>query len=299
MNLFADQAGILTWASGLSFAGAIVLLAGAVRSRMHPHLRRSLRALSDPSAPSFHGDLDRLFERIGRGRVGARVASRLEVSARFMRRMELAGSPWTLRGAAGRIVAAAAVGGLAVCLIGLLVPPLIALVPIGLALGARMPAILLARRARARQRRIEGQVPELVELLVAATESGLPPPTAFMRSAEALSPPLGEELSLAAAQIQLGAPWREALDAVVDRTDAPSLARLTRSLKRAHRLGASVRGSLLALVDELRTERRARAEEKARRAPVKMLFPLVFLILPAFILLTVGPVLLSTVRSLR
>jgi tight adherence protein C len=70
-------------------------------------------------------------------------------------------------------------------------------------------------------------------------------------------------------------------------------------MERSHRVGASVRGSLKALVDDLRAERRARAEERARRAPVKMLFPLVFLILPAFLLLTVGPVLLSTVRSLH
>jgi tight adherence protein C len=72
-----------------------------------------------------------------------------------------------------------------------------------------------------------------------------------------------------------------------------------RALTRAHRLGGSVHGSLRTIVAELRNDRRVRAEESARRAPVKMLFPLVFLILPAFLLLTVGPVLLSTVRSLH
>ena len=53
------------------------------------------------------------------------------------------------------------------------------------------------------------------------------------------------------------------------------------------------------MAEDLRADRRARAEEAARRAPVKMLFPLVFLVLPAFLLLTVGPVVLATVRSLR
>ena len=163
----------------------------------------------------------------------------------------------------------------------------------------RLPGFLLARRAHRRQARLEAQVPELVELLVAASESGLPPPAAFMRSAGMLAAPLGDELRRAAAEIELGAQWKLALDAIVARTEAPSLGRLARSLERSHRFGASMKGSLRALVDDLRAERRARAEEKARRAPVKMLFPLVFLILPAFLLLTVGPVLLSTIRSLR
>ena len=78
-----------------------------------------------------------------------------------------------------------------------------------------------------------------------------------------------------------------------------SLRRVLASLSRTQRLGASVTGALRTVADDLRGERRTLAEERARRAPVKMLFPLVFLILPAFLLLTVGPVVLATIRSLR
>jgi tight adherence protein C len=77
------------------------------------------------------------------------------------------------------------------------------------------------------------------------------------------------------------------------------MATLASALGRAHRLGTSPRAALRGIATELRAERRARAEELARRAPVKMLFPLVLLILPAFLLLTVGPVLLATIRSLH
>jgi tight adherence protein C len=197
-------------------------------------------------------------------------------------------------------VIAAGVGAVtAVAAAALLDPALLVLAPLGALVGSRVPGMRLARRARRRAARIDAQVPELVELLVAASESGLPPPAAFVRSADALLAPLGDELRDAAARIRLGEPWRESLDRVVQRTRSPGLAMLARSLERSHRLGASARGALHALVDELRAERRARAEERARRAPVKMLFPLVFLILPAFLLLTVGPVLLSTVRSLH
>ena len=73
---------------------------------------------------------------------------------------------------------------------------------------------------------------------------------------------------------------------------------MARALARAQRLGGSVQGSLRTIVAQLRSERRVRAEELARRAPVKMLFPLVFMVLPAFLLLTVVPVLVATVRSL-
>ncbi len=215
-------------------------------------------------------------------------------------RLAAAGSTWTVEEFAGRSLLAAGTGAMiAVPAAALLGPALIMLAPLGALVGSRLPGIGLARRARRRTARVDAQVPELVELLVAATESGLPPPAAFVRSADALLAPLGDELRDAAARIQLGEPWRDTLDRVVKRTGSPGLAMLARSLQRSHRLGASARGALHALVDELRAERRARAEERARRAPVKMLFPLVFLILPAFLLLTVGPVLLSTVRSLH
>ena len=140
---------------------------------------------------------------------------------------------------------------------------------------------------------------EFVELLLAATEAGLPPAAAVQRSAELVRGPLGEELQRAGHEIALGLDWRAALEQVCFRTDAPSLGKLMSALSRAHRLGTSAQSSLRAIADELRTEHRTRAEEVARQAPVKMLFPLVFLILPAFLLLTVGPVLLATIRSLH
>jgi len=156
-----------------------------------------------------------------------------------------------------------------------------------------------SRTARRRRHAIDRQALDFVELLVAATEAGLPPALAVERAAGMTSGALGEELNVAARQITLGLGWRTALEQVVARTGSPAMRRLTGSLSRAHRLGTSPRQSLRSIADELRLERRARAEELARRAPVKMLFPLVLLILPAFLLLTVGPVLLATVRSLQ
>ena len=167
------------------------------------------------------------------------------------------------------------------------------------ALTLHGPRLLASRRSARRRAAVDRHVLDFVELLVAATQAGLPPAAAIDRAATLMAGPLGEELQTTAGEIALGLGWRAALDRLVARTGAASLARLAVALAQAHRLGTSSRASLRSIAGELRADRRVRAEELARRAPVKMLFPLVFLILPAFLLLTVGPVLLATFRSLR
>jgi tight adherence protein C len=286
------------WLIAVTGVTAMTLGAWAALRSKPPAIRGALRVLT-VAVSATGGRRRSVFEALGHTSVGRRVAHRLSSSSSFVRRLELAGDPWSLQGAAGRTIVGASVAAATVVLAATVAGPLILVSPVAFVAGWRTPAFVLARRGRIRQQRIESQVPELVELLVAGSESGLPPPTALIRSAEMLAPPLGDELARAASRIRLGQPWRESLDEAVARAAAPSLSRLARSLERSHRLGAGVQGSLRALVEDVRAQRRARAEERARRAPVKMLFPLVFLILPAFLLLTVGPVLLSTVRSLH
>jgi tight adherence protein C len=174
-----------------------------------------------------------------------------------------------------------------------------ATVAAGLLTFTREPANGSRRVVDRRRRLVDRHVLEFVELLVAATEAGMPPAAAVQRSASLVRGPLGDELKRAAHEIALGVDWRAALEQACSRTQASSLRKLMSTLARAHRLGTSAQGSLRAIADELRMEQRVNAEEVARKAPVKMLFPLVFLILPAFLLLTVGPVLLATIRSLH
>jgi tight adherence protein C len=291
---------VRAWLVSGSLTAAVVMISLSVTGRRRLDRRRFLAALAPPRTERRYHGTTGLAIRLGRSAPARLLMRGSHTGADFADRFASSGSLWTVEEFAGRSLIAAGVGvAMAVAAATLLGPFLVVLTPLVALVGAKVPAIRLARRARRRAARIDAQVPELVELLVAASESGLPPPAAFVRSADALLAPLGDELRDAAARIRLGEPWRDALDRAVKRTRSPSLAMLARSLERSHRLGASVRGALHALVDELRAERRARAEERARRAPVKMLFPLVFLILPAFLLLTVGPVLLSTVRSLH
>jgi tight adherence protein C len=142
-------------------------------------------------------------------------------------------------------------------------------------------------------------VPDLVELLVATTDAGLSPAVALRRSSEMLRGPLGEELRRAVSEVEFGLPWQRALERMVVRSEVPSLRALAAALSRSQQLGTVLGSTLRRVAEDLRRERRARAEEAARKAPIKMLFPLVFLILPAFLLLTVGPVVLATIRSLH
>ena len=105
----------------------------------------------------------------------------------------------------------------------------------------------------------------------------------------------GVWLSLAAVDLS----ELRAIERMVTRTEVPSLRALAAAVFRSQQLGTVLGTTLRRVAEDLRRERRTRAEEAARKAPIKMLFPLVFLILPAFLLLTVGPVVLATIRSLR
>jgi hypothetical protein len=96
----------------------------------------------------------------------------------------------------------------------------------------------------------------------------------------------------------LGGRWRDELNRVGERLDLPDLRRLLGSLARTDAVGSSLSEEVAHLASDVREVRRAAAAQRARTAPVKMLFPLVFLVLPAFLLLTVVPVLLTTVRSI-
>ncbi len=236
-----------------------------------------------------------LLARLGR----SSIARRIRWSDPVHRRWVTAGRPGSIQEWQGRRLAAAMAGGVAVVILTTVAPPAVVLMPVALVAGLRVPVLALARRSRRRQDAIEAHVPDLIEALVATTEAGLNPMVAFQRSSEVIRGALGDELRRASRQIELGTPWRTALEQLEARAAALALRRLVVALARSHRLGTTLSATLRAVALDLRDARRSRAEELARRAPIRMLFPLVFLILPAFLLLTVGPVVLATLRSLR
>jgi tight adherence protein C len=143
------------------------------------------------------------------------------------------------------------------------------------------------------------QIPQLLDLLAAASSAGLSGQLALRRAVAALGGALAAELGDALDAVDLGARWRDELAAAAHRLELPELRRTVAALSRTEALGASLADSTAELAASVRAARRAAVTERARTAPVKMLFPLVFLVLPAFLLLTVVPVLLTTVQSIR
>jgi tight adherence protein C len=155
------------------------------------------------------------------------------------------------------------------------------------------------RAAKQRRRRVDAHVPQLLDLLAAGSSAGLSAELALRRAAEALPGPLGDELRTVFAHADLGDRWRAGLAGLATSSGSADLRRTVAVLERTENLGSSLVDATRDLAATVRHARRTATLERARTAPVKMLFPLVFLILPAFLLLTVVPVLLTTVRSIR
>jgi tight adherence protein C len=231
-------------------------------------------------------------EAIGRARLVRRIAradaSRLRLEAAHV--------------AVGvdRFVGLKAAGAAVVAILAVLGPAPVPLLAPVLAAGAMLiPDLAVARIARRRRARIEAQLPQFLDLLAAGSTAGLSALLALRRAAESVRDPLAGELHVVLERVDLGARWREELRDMAERLRLGDLRRAVMAMTRTESLGTPLAESLRRRADEVREARRAAAAERARKAPVKMLFPLVFMILPAFLLLTVVPVLLSTLRSVR
>jgi Flp pilus assembly protein TadB len=180
-----------------------------------------------------------------------------------------------------------------------LVTPIAAAAPALAAAAFTLPDVVLARRVARRKARMDDELPQLLDLLAAASHAGLGGPLALRRAVDGIRGPLADELGLVLTAVDLGGRWREELRSAADRLELPDLQRAVTALSRTESLGSSLSDAITELASRVRDARRAAMTERARKAPVKMLFPLVFLVLPAFLLLTVVPVLLSTLRSIR
>ena len=169
---------------------------------------------------------------------------------------------------------------------------------VGLA-AAKAPDVILARRERLRLRRIDRDLPLLLDAMSSAALAGLPPQSALRLAAVVVDGPLAEEVRSTIHAVDLGARWRDQLDSLVARCPLRDLARAVGVMSRTDAVGASFAEGMMTLARQARDARRAKLAQRARTAPVKMLFPLVFLVLPAFLLLTVVPLLVATLDRIR
>jgi tight adherence protein C len=170
-------------------------------------------------------------------------------------------------------------------------PPAISalLIIYGLVLGWVVPLVVLRRRARVRLERIDYHMPDLVDLLIVTVEAGGGFGAAMQLAADRLDGPIGEELRLTSQEQSLGLSVDDALDNLVDRCETPSMRAFVRSIRQGETLGVSIGAILRNLNSEIRKRRRSLIEERAQKAPIKMLFPLVLLIFPALFIVLLYP----------
>ena len=166
-----------------------------------------------------------------------------------------------------------------------------------LGLGWQGPVIYVRRRARTRLDEIDYQMPELIDLLVTTVEAGVGFSGSLQMAAQRFHGALGTELRLALAEQGMGLSTGDALANMLDRADTPAMRSFVRTVLQGETLGVSIGKIMRDLADEMRKRRRQKAEERAQKAPTKLLFPLIFLILPAMFVVLLGPALIQMLHS--
>lgn len=162
--------------------------------------------------------------------------------------------------------------------------------------GHFMANYWLKGQAEKRMRAITHALPDSLDLMVVCLEAGIGLNAAIARVGEEradFKDPLGLEFRQIAAEMRGGRPREEALHDLGERNGVEDLKSLTALVIQSHRLGASMAKTLRSHADLLRTKRRQRAEEAARKLPIKVLIPLATLLLPPLFIVVVGPAFLS------
>jgi tight adherence protein C len=166
------------------------------------------------------------------------------------------------------------------------------------ALGWVFPRIWLKGKVKSRQKLVIKALPDAMDLITTCVEAGLGLDAALARVAEKSGGPLADELTRMLRDIAMGKLRREAMQELEERIGVEELTSFINSVIQAEQLGVGIAQVLRVQSDQLRTRRRQRAEQSAHEAPIKMLFPLVLFIFPAFLLVILGPAAIRIAQSL-
>ncbi|MCH7483580.1 MAG: type II secretion system F family protein [Chloroflexi bacterium] len=171
--------------------------------------------------------------------------------------------------------------------------PSLAVAVVLLVLGYRLPRMWLKSRVKAKQKAVILGLPDNLDLITTCVEAGLGLDAALARVAEHSQGPLSVELHRMLRDVAMGKLRREAMQEMADRIGVEELSIFIASIIQAEKLGVGISRVLRVQSDQLRTKRRQRAERLANEAPVKMIFPLVLLIFPAFLAVILAPAVIS------
>ena len=217
----------------------------------------------------------RLRDRLAAAGVGDRLTPADFVSIRFVLVVLGAGGGLLVGGAIGTVTATV-------------------LLCVALAVsGYVLPGALLDRRARARRERVEDALPDALDLLAVTVEAGLGLYGAIAKVVESTQGPLAEEFALCLAEMRVGESSSGALKRLAARIGSSEVRSMARTMIQGEELGLSLAKTLRGLADDARRRRHAVAEERAAKAPVKMLFPAALFIFPALFIVILGPAVLT------
>jgi tight adherence protein C len=166
-------------------------------------------------------------------------------------------------------------------------------------IGWVAPGFVIQQRAEGRLYRIDRAMPELIDLLVVTVEAGLSLSAALQLAGDRMRGALGDELRILLQEQRMGLTPVQALENMVGRCPTPAVESFARAMMQGQALGVSVGQILRSLAVEMRKRRRAHAEQQAQKAPIKMLFPLVFMIFPAMLIVILGPAVVSIFNALK
>jgi tight adherence protein C len=288
---------------------AVLTLGRATSQRRQ--VGRSLAAVNAlHAAPSaFQQELNKPFaERVldpGMARLSrlGRRLTREDQLARIRHRLELAGNPpqWDV----DRVIALKVLGLVAGLLVGAAVPvllhagalPLIGVVTLFGIGGYFAPNMLIYQLGYDRTEQVRRDLPDALDLLTISVEAGLAFDAGLSQVARNTTGPLAQEFFRVLQEMQIGLGRAEAMRSLGDRTDVPELRAFVTSMVQADAFGIPIAQVLRVQARELRIKRTQRAEELAQKVPVKILFPLIFCILPALFVVIIGPAALQIFHS--
>jgi tight adherence protein C len=270
-----------------------------IKDKLAPYAYRAAQDPDSLSRPFSERVLFPLLERIGR--LAGSTAPK-QMRERFQQALDQAGNPISIH------------SYLALRGIGMIGLPILYLALFALRGGLGIPQVVVAAflayagsylpkrwvngRGEGRRKAMERALPDALDLIVVSMEAGLALDGAIAKVVEKTRGPLKEELQKMLQEIQLGKPRRDAMRQLGQRTKVKDLMTLVNAVVQADQMGVSMAQVMRTQADEARLKRRQRAEERAHQAAVKMLFPLVFFILPAVMIVTTGPAALTIYRQM-
>jgi tight adherence protein C len=288
-----------------AFVGLTTAVGIAAMPREKSAVDVSLAVISDMSARRA-GDIDAPFgarvltpawQRLAR--IGRRLSPVGRVD-QLRAKLDMAGSPpgWTVdRILAYKLIGLVGLGALALALFFLLLPlpPITAAVlAAGFAvLGYTLPNIVLYQKGYNRNETMRRQLPDAIDMLTISVEAGLSFDAAMTQVARNTTGPLAQEFFRVLQEMQIGMGRSEAMRAMAERTKVQEIKVFVSAMVQAEQFGIPIAQVLRVQSREMRVKRSQRAEEQAQKLPVKIIFPVIFCIMPALFVVIIGPAIIN------